>query len=160
MGRLILWNKWLFIQAYCMIRVYCQHLLCLTPDLNDGPSQENNSDYATFTVQVQAYGCNQVQMKYRKSCVSFKNGLRTAAAYAVGNKGKLRGRPNSPRKPGISPHDVMDLNKYQASMRAQEAEGLPSLTVIRIDLRLTTQHDPTVGEWRLGGKKKKGCKYI
>lgn len=77
-----------------------------------------NSNPVTFIalVVVQAYGHHQSKKKYRKSWVSFKNALRTAAVCAVGNKGKLKGRTNSARKLGILPHDVMVPSKFKASV--------------------------------------------
>ena len=68
-------------------------------------------------VVVQAYGHHPSKKKYKKSWVSFKNGLRTAALYAVGTtKGKLKGSIISVWKPGILPCDVMIWSKYKASM--------------------------------------------
>lgn len=113
-----------------------------------------NSNHVTFIALVgQAYGHHQSKKKYRKSWVSFKSGVRTAAVYAVGtSKGKLRGRTVSVWKPGILPHDVIVSSKYKASMGV-EAKGLSSLTVIWDDTCLRTHHDPTVEEWRLGEKR-------
>lgn len=53
-----------------------------------------NSDPLTFIALVgETYGHHPSQKKYRKSWVTFRTGVRTAAVHAVGNsKGKLKGR--------------------------------------------------------------------